>query len=1318
MTPDPLPTPPDANRDTEGVPSAGPPDLLAEVGAARRRLDELAGRIRAAADLATETLASRTAGEDGRHRTHLASFDEERDALLADAADAARREVDAAHDRHRARHAELESQAETMRRRIRRKASENRSAAESALEEAVWLADSVYEGNEGRPREEFERTRTEIATITGDLDDLEMRMRRETRRYRQPRPRAVPLDDRATEESRKQPLAVMRRELPRAQESVERFRRLRLPIVFRGPILVLPAAVLAGAGAGVTHLLGMTEGDDATRGLAIGAAIGFGVFLVATAVLYVIARGEIRRGWEPFDRSAGLIRAAAEVGEESARHARAEAERQLVATRDREIESARRRYEPLSGVAMDKARKRLEEIERRLPLNLQLADRARDEAIAEARRLEAAIVEDATRTHERARDAEIARHVEEISRIRAEDADTWRSLAAEWRRGVETDTDRLQQASADLRNRFPGFTDPWWRAWSPADTAPPAIRIGRLEFDRGLVEGGLPDDPRLALDVPRVIEIPAAISLPSRASLQIDCDPGDRAAGLDLLRGTMLRLLATVPPGKARLTIIDPVGLGQNFAGFMHLEDEQPGLVGERIWTEARQIEQKLADITEHMETVIQKYLRNEFESIDAYNEAAGEIAEPYRFLVIADFPANFNEESARRLASILQSGPRCGVFTLLLRDRRGEPPERFDPADLDRHAVTIRSRDGRLVFDAEDLGDLPFRPDPGPPDDLLIEMAHRVGAAARDAGRVEVPFETIAPTDDEFWTRSTTDSVHVALGRAGATRLQEIILGRGTAQHALIAGRTGSGKSTLLHALVTNLACWHSPDEIEFYLVDFKKGVEFKTYATHRLPHARAVAVESDREFGLSVLQGLDQVLTDRGERFRDVGVQDLAGWRSKRPEAPMPRILLVVDEFQELFVDDDKVSQDAGLLLDRLVRQGRAFGMHVLLGSQTLGGAYSLNRSTMGQMGVRIALACNEQDSMLILSDDNVAARLLSRPGEAIYNDQGGLVEGNSPFQVCWLPDAVREGYLSKVAALAATRESTDRGCIVFEGNAPAPLSGNRPLRAAIETRPEGRSTAVPLWLGDAVAIKDPTHATLRRQAGSNLIVVGQQDEHALALVAASVVAAAAGHARSAFTATVLDGTPADDPNAGLLDAVARHLPHEIARPGFRESGDAILEIGRELARRLEAGETDAPTMLLVVHGLQRFRVLRRAEDDYGFSMDDAPPTPDKVLGAILRDGPEHGIFTVAWADTVGTLERCVDRQSMRSFDQRVMFQVGATDSSTLIDSPAAANLGQNRGLLYLDDRGTIEKFRPWSLPAESWLAGVGRLLVDREA
>ena len=131
--------------------------------------------------------------------------------------------------------------------------------------------------------------------------------------------------------------------------------------------------------------------------------------------------------------------------------------------------------------------------------------------------------------------------------------------------------------------------------------------------------------------------------------------------------------------------------------------------------------------------------------------------------------------------------------------------------------------------------------------------------------------------------------------------------------------------------------------------------------------------------------------------------------------PKMPMPRVLFIVDEFQELFVEDDKLAQDAGLLLDRLVRQGRAFGIHVLLGSQTLSGAYSLARSTMGQMAVRVALQCSEADAHLILSDErNEAARFLSRPGEAIYNDQNGLLAGNHPFQVVWLPEAQRIGYL----------------------------------------------------------------------------------------------------------------------------------------------------------------------------------------------------------------------------------------------------------------------------------------------------------------
>src|SRR5207245_1641169 len=158
-----------------------------------------------------------------------------------------------------------------------------------------------------------------------------------------------------------------------------------------------------------------------------------------------------------------------------------------------------------------------------------------------------------------------------------------------------------------------------------------------------------------------------------------------------------------------------------------------------------------------------------------------------------------------------------------------------------------------------------------------------RVGERAQAARRVEVPFEFIAPPPERWWAGDSRPGLNVPLGRAGATRRQALRLGQGTSQHALVAGKTGSGKSTLLHALVVNLALTYSPDEVELYLIDFKKGVEFKTYATHELPHARVVAVESEREFGLSVLQRLDAELRRRGDLFRAAGVQDVASYRGK---------------------------------------------------------------------------------------------------------------------------------------------------------------------------------------------------------------------------------------------------------------------------------------------------------------------------------------------------------------------------------------------------------------------------------------------------
>ena len=416
----------------------------------------------------------------------------------------------------------------------------------------------------------------------------------------------------------------------------------------------------------------------------------------------------------------------------------------------------------------------------------------------------------------------------------------------------------------------------------------------------------------------------------------------------------------------------------------MHLADYDGALVTNQVWTDLRQIEERLADLAVHMETVTQKYLRNEYATIEEYNAVAEEVAEPYRVLVVADFPSKFDEKSAARLAAIAAGGVPCGVLTLVAADISKPLPPGFQLDELRPYCARLpgilppRAWSGTTATSAGTLfPSTHLRRQSFPP-----ARSRKSAPPRRDAKRVEVPFEFISPPAGVYWTHDSRSGIDVPLGKAGATKRQHFTLGHGTSQHVLIAGRTGSGKSTLMHALITNLALNYSPDEIDLYLIDFKKGVEFKVYATHELPHASVVAIESEREFGISVLERLDAELRLRADRFRDAGVQDLAGYRNTAGTPPLPRILLIVDEFQEFFSEEDKLAQEAALWLDRLVRQGRAFGIHIILGSQSLGGAFTLARSTLGQMAVRIALQCSENDAHLILSENNIAPRMLSRP------------------------------------------------------------------------------------------------------------------------------------------------------------------------------------------------------------------------------------------------------------------------------------------------------------------------------------------------
>lgn len=1118
-----------------------------------------------------------------------------------------------------------------------------------------------------------------------------------------PLDRPAPLDAAELERSPEALHAAALADLDTARQAIGDAHRLPLAKLFRfAPLLVL-AALLAGV---LLWLASRTPGGIAAAWpqLAISEGVLLAVWLIALA-LAVPAAGRIRRAL-----ATALARLLAARKASSTRvatlgaqleHEEKEQSRNmsgLFSQADTELKSLM-----AGGLA------KLDAQLARLPAKL---DRLHQGQLARlAGRHEATLARARQEADEIARSRNDERSQVSSVADRMTDAAV-QQLAGPWQHDIVPLQRDLAGLEATARARFPAWDSAICTTWTPPAEAPEAVRLGHLEVDLAGLEGGLPRHPLLDLPGPQQFAAPFSLGFPHHGSLLIETT-GDPAPAIAALYSSALRLLASLPPGRASFVFIDPVGLGRGFAGLMHLSDYEETLITHRIWTQTNQIEERLGELADHIEKVIQMYLRNEYATIAEYNTQAGNVAEKYRFLVIAGFPTAFSETAARRLLSIASSGARCGVHLLIQSDTRQPAPDPSLQDELRRSCLRLILDQGVFRLADSPAGASVVVFDPPPSDEDATTLIHRIGHASIDSNRVEVPFAQIAPPPDQLWQLTTAEELRVPVGRAGAKKLQMLALGKGTRQHVLVAGKTGSGKSTLFHVIITNLALWCAPDQVEFYLVDFKKGVEFKCYATRRLPHARVIAIESDREFALSVLQQVDAELKRRGELFRRAGSQDLPSY-NRSSDQPLPRSLLLIDEFQEFFTEDDSVAQEASLLLDRIVRQGRAFGSHVILGSQTLGGAYTLARATLGQMVVRVALQCNEADAHLIMDEENPAPRLLTRPGEGIYNDQAGAVAANSPFQIVWLPEQERDARLDQITGYARRDGATPSAPFVFEGNAPAEIRDNLELAAQLRQRPAARPAGARAWLGAPNSIKGPTGATFQRQSGSHLLAVGQASERTATLLSVAVLSLASQYAPGQVEFVVLD-SQAGGGEGTPFTRLAAILPHRMRIGGPAEVPALMADLAARLDEQGIAPQPDSPEIYLIVHDLQRFKSLR-PDDDFRFSLDDdsAGPNPSQVFANLLTEGGPAGLHVLASTDTWNNVSRWIPRKLLAEFEMRVLFQMSVNDSSNLIDSPAASGLGLHRALFHNEHYGTLETFRPYAPPDEAWLDEAAAALV----
>jgi type VII secretion protein EccCa/type VII secretion protein EccCb len=187
-----------------------------------------------------------------------------------------------------------------------------------------------------------------------------------------------------------------------------------------------------------------------------------------------------------------------------------------------------------------------------------------------------------------------------------------------------------------------------------------------------------------------------------------------------------------------------------------------------------------------------------------------------------------------------------------------------------------------------------------------------------------------------------------------------------GHGPHGVMAGTTGSGKTEMLRTALVSLVLGHPPQNLQLMLADLKGGSGVKPFAG--VPHVAHIITDLED----------DQSLLDRfvdamwGEIARRKALCDKAGaddateynkMRAARlasgqqPLPPLPVLLVIIDEFAELFKMMAADVQDA---LDQICRQGRSYWVHLLIASQEID-----NRAEklLGNMGYRLALKAQTQ-------------------------------------------------------------------------------------------------------------------------------------------------------------------------------------------------------------------------------------------------------------------------------------------------------------------------------------------------------------------